>query len=78
MNDFNRVFMVIKKHCEKQKLIAEVNSLEVIAKDTKIPVDKLPLYLDYLQEAGLIKYSLTEKYIHLTTFGKKQESLVKE
>ena len=77
MNDFNTVFLAVKKHIEKQKLLAEVNCLEIIAKDANVPIGKLPVYLDYLQEAGLIKYSMSEKFIYLTSFGKKTEKLVK-
>jgi len=77
MNNFNKVFLAIKKHCEKQKLLAEINSLEAIAEEVNIPVSKLGLYLDYLQGLGLIKYSISENYIYLTSFGKTQEKLVK-
>jgi predicted transcriptional regulator len=77
MNDFNKVFLAIKKQVEKQNKLAEVG-FQSISKDSKIPIKKLPEYLDYLQDAGLIKYSTDEQYIYLTAFGKKQESLVKE
>jgi len=78
MNNFNKVFLAVRKHIEKQKLLAEINSLDTIAKEVNIPLDKLPIYLDYLQDLGLIKYSLEEKYIHLTEFGKKQERHINE
>jgi len=78
MNSFNAVFMAIKNHCAGQKHIAEIDCFEQIAKEADIPLTRLPLYLDHLQNIGVIKYSLKEKYIYLTTFGMKQKTLVKE
>jgi len=76
MNNFNKVFSVIKKQCETQKSMAEINSFETVAKEAGIPLDKLPQYLTHLQDIGLIKFSLKEKYIHLTSFGRKQHPLI--
>lgn len=76
MNKFNDVFLSIKKHCTNQKHIAEID-FETICKETHIPVDQLPMYLKQLKESGLINYSMEDRYIHLTPFGKKQEKLVK-
>jgi len=73
MDDFDRVFFAVKKECGKQTKFAEVYSLEIIAKESKIPLNKLPLYLHHLQELGLIKYSVNDNYIYLTALGKKKE-----
>jgi len=81
MNNFNKVFLVVKKHCEKQKKLAEVNCFITIAKEAEIPVGNLEVYLKHLQDIGLIKFSMTDKYdkyIYLTSFGKKQEKLIEE
>lgn len=77
MNYFNEVFLAIKKHCAKQKYIAEIDCFDKIAKETNIPLNRLPEYLDHLQNIGVIKYSLKDKHIHLTTFGEKQKTLVR-
>ena len=78
MNNFNKVFLVVKSQCEKQKSFAELSNFDIIAKEANVPLDKLPVYLSHLQEIGLIKFSMTEKYIHLTSFGKRQQTLIKE
>jgi predicted transcriptional regulator len=77
MNNFNKVFLVIKKHCQDQKRIAEIDCFEAIAREANVPMSRLPLYLHHLQEAGLIKYSIAQKYIHLTLFGKQHDTLIK-
>jgi hypothetical protein len=74
MSSFNKVFSVIKRHCEKQKLLAEIRGFAAIAKEANVPIDKLPVYLDHLQDMGLIKYSVSEQYIYLTSLGKKQDA----
>ena len=78
MNNFNKVFLVVKAHCEKQKNLAEVRTFDTIARESGVPLSKLPMYLEHLQKMDLIKYSMEEQYIYLTAFGKKQEQLVKE
>ena len=78
MNNFNTVFLVVKKHCREQKKFAATNCFEIIAEEANVPLDKLPIYLDHLQGIGLIKYSMSEKFIYLTSFGKKHEKLTKE
>jgi len=78
MNNFNKVFLSIKKQCGKQKNLAEINNFDAIAKEAGVPADKLPLYLNHLQDIGLIKYSLADKFIYLTAFGKKLEKITAE
>ena len=78
MNNFNTVFLAVKRRCQKQQKIAEISCFEDIASDAKVPLAKLPLYLNHLQEIGLIKFSIADKYIYLTAFGNKQEKLVAE
>jgi hypothetical protein len=72
MDSFDRVFFVVKKECEKQKKFAEVYPLDIIAKDCDIPLTKLGLYLGHLQDLGLLKYSIADKYVYLTSLGKKR------
>ncbi len=76
MNTYNEVFMAVKRHCTQQKLIAEIDCFELIAKETGVPLSKLPSYLNHLQNIGMIKYSMEDRYIHLTTFGMKHDKLV--
>jgi hypothetical protein len=76
MNNFNKVFSVIKNQCEKQKSLAEISSFETVAKEAGVSMDRLPVYLNHLQDIGLIKYSVTDKYIYLTSLGQKQQSLI--
>jgi hypothetical protein len=78
MNNFNKVFLVVKRECEKQKHIAEITSIDLIAKETSIPVHKLSQYLDHLQQIGVIRYSIADKYIHLTTLGRKKDTVLTE
>jgi predicted transcriptional regulator len=78
MNNFNKVFMVVRDQCQKQKKLAEVSCFEVIAKEASVPLNKLGIYLNHLQDMGLIKYSMADKYVYLTSFGKKHETLIKE
>jgi hypothetical protein len=78
MNNFNRVFLAVKSQCGTQKRFAEVSNFEAIAKEANVPVGGLETYFKHLQDLGLIKYSMKERYVHLTTFGNKQEKLTKE
>jgi hypothetical protein len=77
MNKFNSVFTAIKAECEKQKGLAEIHCFEKIALNAGVSILKLPDYLEHLQDSGLIRYSTAEKYIYLTVFGRKQETLIK-
>jgi hypothetical protein len=78
MNNFNKVFLVVKAHCEKQKNLAEVHSFDAIAREAGVPITKLDMYLDHLQKLDLLRYSREDKYIYLTVFGKKQDLLIRE
>ena len=77
MSNFNNVFTAIKGQCGKQISFAEISCFETIAKEADVPISKLPLYLNHLQDVGLIKYSIMDKFIHLTPFGRTQEKLTK-
>ena len=77
MSNFNKVFLVVKKKCTEQKNFAEINCFPTIAKEAGVPKDKLSLYLNHLQEIGLIKYSMDENYIYLTAQGHKQDNVDK-
>jgi hypothetical protein len=72
MNNVDKVFWLIKDHCEKQKQFAEVNCLEEISARANISDGMLSMCLHNLKEKGLIKYSIAESYIYLTGQGKKQ------
>ncbi|MCD6013301.1 MAG: hypothetical protein K0Q79_3163 [Flavipsychrobacter sp.] len=72
-NNFDNVFAIIKQECEKQKSFAEISCFDRVALAAGIPLHKLPLYLSHLQDTGLIKYSMKEKYIYLTSLGHKRK-----
>ncbi|MCD6012512.1 MAG: hypothetical protein K0Q79_2374 [Flavipsychrobacter sp.] len=75
MNNFNNVFLCIKKHCHEKGMMHGTDIFEKLSEDTKIPVSKIEFILTTLQNLELIKFSLEEHYIKLTPFGKKQERL---
>jgi predicted transcriptional regulator len=81
MNNFNKIFLLVRKSYDKQadkQKGAKVNCFDGVVKEANIPLDQLSTYLEYLQQSGLIKYSLQDKSIYLTSFGKKQKSLIKD
>lgn len=77
MTNYNKLFNAIKTECEGQRSFAEISNFENIAKQAGLPLDKLPVYLNHLQDMGLIKYSIADRYIHLTSAGHKQQEFVK-
>lgn len=74
MNRFNEVFLIIRKRCEQEQKLAEIRCFETVAKEANVPLTQLHIYLDHLKELGLIQYSMEDKYIYLTAFGKKQKT----
>jgi hypothetical protein len=75
MNNFNNIFLAIKKHCDKDGVLKAPDCFETIAKEVGVPVAKIDFFLNTLQELQLIKYSVSDHYIKLTSFGRKQERL---
>ena len=75
MNNFNKVFLSVKKHCGADGINADENCFKMIAEHADIPLDKLNFYLNSLQDLDLIKYSWNDKSIHMTPFGKMHEKL---
>ena len=75
MNNFNNVFLTIRKYCGDKGMMEGKGIFERVAKETDIPVARLMFMLNTLQDLQLIKYSTEENYIKLTSFGKKQERL---
>jgi len=75
MNNFNKVFLVIKKKCTAQQRFAEISCCPTIAKEAGVSNDRLPSYLAHLQDMGLIKYSIADNYIHLTAKGHKEDNV---
>lgn len=78
MNTFNRVFLAVKKACEKQTKISGKDCFTTVANEANVPSEHIDSYLKYLQDAGLIRYSTEDSYILLTTFGSRQAMLIKE
>jgi Mn-dependent DtxR family transcriptional regulator len=75
MNNFNNVFLIIKKYSGEKGMMEGKGIFERIARDANITPAKLVFVLKTLQDLGLIKYSTEGEYIKLTAFGKKQERL---
>jgi hypothetical protein len=75
MNNFNSVFLAVKKHCENDEFDERPNVFEAIALDANVSLFTLGFYLDTLQTLGLIKYSFENSTIRLTSFGRKQKRL---
>jgi len=75
MNNFNSVFLAVKKYCENDGLDNNPGVFEVIALDADVSLFSLGFYLDTLQTLGLVKYSFENNTISLTAFGRKQKRL---
>lgn len=75
MNNFNNIFLCIKRHCADKGIMHCDNILELLSKETKIPAAKVEFILTTLQSLELIKYLAEESTIRLTSFGKKQDRL---
>ena len=75
MNNFNKIFTIIKKHCGENH--AQEPCLEKVETEMVITAGMNPLYeyLDVLQDLGLIEYSVHSKTIFLTEKGKQTEKL---
>lgn len=74
MNPFNTVFLAVKKHCG-DSIREDKECFEALALATNIPLDRLDLYLNMLQDLELITFSKTRGVIQITALGKKQEEL---
>ncbi len=77
-NNFKKVFSIIKDNCGDKTKFAHDDCFKIVAKNAHVPLTKVDQYLSLLQDFGLIKYSMTEKHIELTPFGKKLEIEIKE
>lgn len=75
MNNFNHVFIAVKKHCDETGVAGGQDIFEKVASEAGVPILKIDFILNTLQNLQLIKYSIEEHYIKLTAFGKKQERL---
>ena len=78
MNTFNKVFLAIKEESGKMDKLTEINCVEEIAIKAGVPLADIGLYLSHLQEMGLIKFSIKDSYIYLTSFGRKHDTLEKD
>ncbi|HWY13389.1 MAG TPA: hypothetical protein VN026_18825 [Bacteroidia bacterium] len=73
MNDFKKVFSVVVSHCTERRSFELIDCFEMIAKEARIPLNELDIYLSLLQEFGHIKYSIRDRSISLTSFNNKKE-----
>ncbi len=76
--DFKKVLATIKHHCGGKTSFSHEDCFSVVARDANVPLDQIDLYLGLLQDFGLVKYSMTEKFIELTPFGEKLNIEIKE
>jgi len=76
MNNFNRIFSTIKKHCGERDSAKEA-PLDQVEADVEIinGMNSIYQYLDVLQDLGLIVYSVHSNTISLTEKGKQTEKL---
>jgi hypothetical protein len=65
---FEKVYAAIKNYCKEDPW--KTDCFDIIAKSAGLPMESLELYLDLLNDFGLIKYSLAEQYIYLTKDGR--------
>jgi len=70
MNNFDSVFVAVKEQCGTNDAISDQLCFEKIAKAAKIPLSRIDFYLNTLESVGLIKYSMYDKYVRLTPYGK--------
>jgi len=75
MNNFNSMFLAVKKHCENDQYDKNPSIFETIAQEANVPLLRLEFYLDTLQSLGLVNYSFENCTIRLTAFGLKQKRL---
>jgi len=74
MVSFNEVFITIKKHCRNHT--TQVGTFDRLARESQMPISKLAIHLEELQNHGLIKYSLNQ-YIYITSLGQKLDKFIK-
>ena len=75
MDNFNAVFLAVKKYCGEMGITGDANCFHAISEELAVTPDHLDGYLEILQNLGLIRYSTTEVYIKITPFGARQEKL---
>ena len=75
MSKLNDVFQVIKQLCCKQVRLAEISNFGSLANKAGIMQRRLYVYLDQLQDMGLIRYSDADRYIYLTEKGRGKEQI---
>ncbi len=76
--NFKKVLSIIKHHCGDSTSFSHEDCFSKVATDANVPLKQIQLYLDLLQDFGLVKYSMEEKFIELTPFGKKLDVVIKE
>lgn len=72
MNNFNNVFLALKKHCTE---FISTECLEQVAKETNIDRSRLDTYLNTLNDLSLIKYSHKDNLIMFTPLGKSTQEV---
>jgi len=75
LNNFDNVFLAIKKYNSDDNFDVNENCFEIIARSANIPLKKLNFYLSALKDFGLIEYSWDDSFVHLTLFGRNQNRL---
>ena len=76
--NFKKVLSTIKHHCGDNTSFSHEDCFKLVATDADVPFNEIDVYLSLLQDFGLVKYSMEEKYIELTPFGKRLDVEIKE
>ncbi len=70
MNNFNRVFWAVQKHCKERGSVSGDVQFQKIAEDLGISGERLHYFLDCIAETGVIKYLPENKTVLLTEKGR--------
>lgn len=73
MKKYSAVFLAIKKCCGSVGEIQDKNCFQAISTEADVPFNQIHLYLDTIQNIGILQYSIKEGFIKLTEYGKSKK-----
>jgi Mn-dependent DtxR family transcriptional regulator len=76
MNNYNKVFRVIKKQCQADDPTNKTVCFEAISDELHMRPEGIEFYIHSLSEIGLVSYSQEEKTVSLTSAGKKESGFL--
>ena len=71
MNNLNKIFGLVQKHCGNNAPLKGNSKLQAIASEVGVSSDRLHFYLECLHEIGLVIYEPDSRVISLTEKGAK-------